>query len=61
MIDLISMLDEMDVPDMRKDITNGSHVRWLLRNLAIRNRDHPKFKEAIRHLQVIAPDGLTLK
>lgn len=33
--------EDMDVPANRRDITDPSNVRWLLRNLAIRNSKHP--------------------
>jgi hypothetical protein len=36
------ILDTMDVPELRK-----KDFRWLKRNLAIRNKNHPKFKEVM--------------
>lgn len=36
------MLDEMDVPEKRKN-----DLEWLKRNLAIRNSNHPFFKDAM--------------
>ena len=39
-----TMLNQMDVPELRKDTTNISNIRWLQRNLAVRNSDHPMFR-----------------
>ena len=39
---LKTLLDKMDVPEQRK-----TDFAWLLRNLAIRNSNHPDFQEAI--------------
>jgi hypothetical protein len=44
---LATMLDMMDVPEMRKDVTKPSNVGWLRRNLAIQNGDHPMFTTAM--------------
>jgi hypothetical protein len=41
----------MDVPAMRRDISKPENVRWLLRNLRIRNLDNPSIGEAIALLQ----------
>mgnify|MGYP003148558835 CR=1 FL=1 len=34
---------DMDVPELRRDTSDPSNVRWLLRNLSFRNKDHPQF------------------
>lgn len=39
--ELHELLDRMDVPEQRKD-----DLRWLVRNLAVRNGKHPDFPEA---------------
>jgi len=44
---LATMLDMMDVPEMRKDATKIANIRWLGRNLAIQNSRHPMFISAI--------------
>ena len=36
-----TMLNMMDVPEMRKNVTSISNVLWLNRNLRINNGDHP--------------------
>lgn len=43
MNELLIILDTMDVPQLRK-----KDLRWLSRNLAIRNRDHPQFPQAMK-------------
>jgi len=54
---LLELLNEMDVPSFRKELTN-SNVRWLLRNVRVRNSDHPKLDEAIDALKVLARTNL---
>lgn len=39
---LDSILDTMDVPKGRRN-----DLQWLLRNLAIRNGQHPRYAEAV--------------
>ena len=31
------LLESLDVPETRRDVSNPANVRWLLRNLAINN------------------------
>lgn len=40
---LAKLLESMDVPEKRRDVSNTSNLNWLLRNLAIRNRDNKDF------------------
>ena len=35
---LSSLLEEMDIPEKRRDLTKISNIRWLNRNLAINNK-----------------------
>ena len=44
---LAEMLEQMDVPAFRKNLARLANVRWLFRNLLIRNRNHPKVMQAI--------------
>ena len=48
---VLEILNEMDVPDMRKDLNKIGNLRWLQRNLLIRNGNHPK---AVEVVEVIA-------
>ncbi len=43
---LRTILNLMDVPELRKDVTVGANLRWLLRNLAANNGKHPMFDTA---------------
>lgn len=45
MEELLEILDTMDIPESRKDLT-AWNIRWLLRNININNRSHPKIKRA---------------
>ena len=40
-----------DVPKHRRNLWITSNIRWLLRNLGIRNKNHPDFKETIQDLK----------
>ena len=51
---LTGILEEMDIPEMRKDIKRLGNLRWLQRNLLIRNRKHPKAAEAIGIIKLLA-------
>ena len=42
---LIEILSTMDIPENRRPINFGN-LSWLTRNMAIRNKNHPDFKEA---------------
>ena len=48
---VLEILNEMDVPETRKDLNKLSNLRWLQRNLLIRNGNHPK---AVEVVEVIA-------
>ena len=41
---LATLLEQMEIPSARKDISKESNVRWLLRNLAIQNKSNPMFE-----------------
>ncbi len=38
---LRTMLNQFDVPDMRKDTSRMRNLQWLNRNLSVNNGDHP--------------------
>lgn len=44
---LLILLRDMDIPQMRRDVSKPENVRWLMRNLHIRNLDHPSVFEAL--------------
>jgi len=41
---------DMEVPEKRKEI-NDHNVLWLIRNLGVRNSDHPEFKNTMKQLK----------
>jgi hypothetical protein len=46
---LSEILDRMDVPKLRKELT-PANLRWLKRNLGIRNSQHPAFPSAVHFI-----------
>lgn len=50
-IKMFSLPDDIDIPESRRNLSDDGNVRWLLRNLAIRNNNHPKFKFIINELK----------
>ena len=48
--DFTKLLDEMDIPDMRREI-NHRNLRWLMRNIRVRNGKHPRIKEVIEEIK----------
>lgn len=44
---LETLLEQMNVPAMRRDTTRTANVRWLSRNLGINNGEHPMFDTAM--------------
>jgi len=45
--------EDMDVPDMRRDTSCLANRLWLMRNLGVRNRQHPQFKDVMKKLSEI--------
>ena len=50
---------DMDVPNSRRDVTRmgpqfETNVRWLPRNLAVRNKNHPEFEKTMKTLKSLA-------
>ena len=39
-------IKDMDIPEMRKNVGNMADVRWIGRNMGIRNSSHPNFDQA---------------
>ena len=50
----ITLPKDMDIPIRRRDVTELDNVRWLLRNLGVRNGDHPQFTMSIEILKNLA-------
>lgn len=45
--ELAEIIEEMDIPDFRRNVNKLANVRWLFRNLLIRNRNHPRAAKAL--------------
>lgn len=54
--DLHDAVATMDVPDARKTATDPHDLKWLGRNIGMRNADHPKFASACRALRALGVD-----
>lgn len=44
-------LTGFDVPERRLNTERKDNVAWLLRNLGIKNREHPRFEEVMAQLK----------
>ena len=53
---LKEILATMDIPQMRSDITQTQNLRWLQRNLQVRNGAHPNTGEALLIIRDILKD-----
>jgi len=51
---LITLLERMEVPELRLDVSKPSNVRWLLRNLRINNNEAEGIDKAIEDLKTLA-------
>ena len=51
------LLEQMDVPEMRRDTASPANIRWLNRNLGVRNRDNPAFKPATALIRWLLREG----
>ena len=49
-------LQSMDVPSGRTTYFSQHNFRWLQRNLAINNADHPKLNEALALVKFLIKD-----
>ena len=58
---LAAIVQNMNVPDFRKDVTRMSNIRWLSRNLRIQNADHPMFDTANEMVNFIFRKSFLLK
>jgi hypothetical protein len=54
---LKEILGSMDVPQAKLNLSDGD-MRWLGRNIGVRNQEHPRFREAVRLLYDLLPDAL---
>ena len=50
---MVLIPEDMDVPLSRRDTNKPENVRWLVRNLPIRNSKHPSFDDVWRVLKLL--------
>jgi hypothetical protein len=50
---LQEQIKDMNVPEMRRDVSNSANLYWLQRNLGIRNSLHEKFPQAVANIRWI--------
>ena len=55
---VLEILTEMDVPDKRKNLNELANLRWLQRNLLIRNGNHPKAVQVVEFIAEMARDKM---
>ena len=53
-LEVLVIIEDMDIPEMRKDLNKLGNLRWLQRNLLIRNRNHPRATEAVEMIAKMA-------
>ena len=53
-LELQVALEEMDLPESRVHLGKEENVRWLIRNIRIRNSQHPKCFMVLDELKEIA-------
>ena len=58
---VVEILKEMDVPEARKDLNKLSNLRWLQRNLLIRNGNHPRAVEVVEFITEMAREKMKQK
>ncbi len=55
-LELLVIIEDMDIPEMRKDLNKLANLRWLQRNLMIRNGNHPRATEAVEMIAKMAQE-----
>ena len=48
-----TLLETMEVPEMRRDTSRFANIRWLGRNLKINNRNHPMLETAVEVVEFL--------
>ena len=52
-LELENLIKPMDIPVRRKMVNQKEDLRWLARNLGIRNAGHRNFKRAVEILKEV--------
>lgn len=54
---LTFLLQEMEVPELRRDLASISNLYWLQQNLAIHNSTHPNCTKALKIIKWLLKEG----
>ena len=54
---LLEILNSMDIPEMRRDL-NTTNLRWLLRNIRVRNSKNPMLGVAFTLIKKIIKERI---
>ena len=46
-LEVLVIIEDMDIPEMRKDLNKLGNLRWLQHNLMVRNGNHPRATEVL--------------
>ena len=55
---VLEIRKEMDLPETRKNLNELANLRWLQRNLLIRNGNHPKAVQVVEFIAEMARDKM---
>ena len=55
--ELSELIRDMDIPDVRRDLSSRRNLEWLGRNMFVRNKEHPNFESANNLLRTILRSG----
>ncbi len=55
-LEVLVIIEDMDIPEMRKDLNKLGNLRWLQRNLLVRNGNHPRATEAVEMIAKMAQE-----
>ena len=55
---LRTLLEPMDIPDMRRDTSKRANIHWLNRNLGINNAENPMLPTARSLVRWLLKDGV---
>ena len=53
-LEVLVIIEDMDLPEMRKDLNKLGNLRWLQRNLMIRNGNDPRATKAVEMIAKMA-------
>ena len=56
--ELNTLLLSFKIPILNRDLSSARNVNWLLRNLPIQNKEHPKLNEAMDKLTKLAKNEI---